>query len=133
MNKSGYFPYTPNTNLLYGLAEACDMLLGRAGRLDGVFARHQRWGEGVRAAVQGVGPGDPVRGSGRLFAGAHRRRSRPQGVDADAVRKMIYERFDLSLGTGPGQGEGPHVPHRPPRRLQRSDADGDAGRRARWD
>src|SRR6059058_4254386 len=56
MNKTGYFPYTPNTNLLYGLAEACDMLLEPAfGGLDGVFARHKRWAEGVRAAVKAWG------------------------------------------------------------------------------
>src|SRR3569832_717622 len=53
MNKSGFWPYTPNTNLLYGLAEACDMLLDpRTGGLPAVFARHARWGEGVRAGVK---------------------------------------------------------------------------------
>ena len=72
MNKSGYWPYTPNTNLLYGLAEALDMLLASRGST-AVFARHQRWAEGVRAAVQRLGPADPVRRSGRVFAGAHRR------------------------------------------------------------
>src|SRR3954451_19560607 len=56
MNKTGYFPYTPNTNLLYGLAEACDMLLDPAfGGLAGVFARHQRWAAGVRSAVEAWG------------------------------------------------------------------------------
>src|SRR5262249_32606067 len=48
MNKDGYWPYTPNTNLLYGLSESIDLLLGEG--LDNVFARHQRWGAGVRAA-----------------------------------------------------------------------------------
>src|SRR5678815_5714205 len=53
MNRGGYWPYTPNTNLLYGLAEAIDMLLDpHFGGLQGVFARHQRWGEGVRSAVR---------------------------------------------------------------------------------
>ena len=47
LNKTGYFPYTPSTNLLYGLNEACDMLLAQG--LEAVFARHQRWGAGVRA------------------------------------------------------------------------------------
>ena len=49
MNKGGYWPTTPNTNLLYGLSEACDMILGQG--LEAVFARHQRWAAGVRAAV----------------------------------------------------------------------------------
>ena len=106
MNKSGYWPYTPNTNLLYGLAEACDMLLEPAfGGLDGVFARHRRWAEGVRGAVKAWGleiqvteaaSQSPVR-TGVIM---------PEGVDADAVRKLIYERFDLSLGTGLGKVKG---------------------------
>ena len=50
MNKGGYWPYTPSTNLLYGLSEALDMLLEQG--LPAVFARHQRWAEGVRAAVR---------------------------------------------------------------------------------
>ena len=49
MNRTGYFPSTPNTNLLYGLSEACDMLLAQG--LEQVFARHQRWAQGVRNAV----------------------------------------------------------------------------------
>src|SRR6202140_228809 len=53
MNKDGYWPYTPNTNLLYGLAEALDMIESEG--LDDVFKRHQRWGEGVRAAVNAWG------------------------------------------------------------------------------
>ena len=48
MSKDGYFPYTPNTNLLYGLSEALDMFAAEG--LDRVFARHQRWGSSVRAA-----------------------------------------------------------------------------------
>src|SRR5256885_4847801 len=50
MNQTGYWPYTPNTNLLYALSESLDMLLAEG--LDTVFARHQRWAAGVRAAVQ---------------------------------------------------------------------------------
>ena len=53
MNKSGYWPYTPNTNLLYGLSEALDMILGEG--LPNVFARHQRWAAGVRAAASTSG------------------------------------------------------------------------------
>jgi alanine-glyoxylate transaminase/serine-glyoxylate transaminase/serine-pyruvate transaminase len=100
MNRSGYWPSTPNTNLLYGLNEACDMLLGQG--LDAVFARHQRWGEGVRSAVKAWGLeiqcADPAVYS-PILTGV----MMPEGVDADAVRKIIYERFDCSLGTGLGK------------------------------
>jgi alanine-glyoxylate transaminase / serine-glyoxylate transaminase / serine-pyruvate transaminase len=105
-NKGGYWPYTPNTNLLYGLAESCDMLLDPAtGGLPAVFARHRRWGEGVRAAVRAWGLpiqcADPDRYSPVLTGVVM-----PPGVDADAVRKLIHERFDLSLGTGLGKVKG---------------------------
>ncbi len=53
MNADGYWPYTPNTNLLYGLAEALDMLLEEG--LPQVFERHQRWAAGVRAAADAWG------------------------------------------------------------------------------
>jgi alanine-glyoxylate transaminase/serine-glyoxylate transaminase/serine-pyruvate transaminase len=56
MNKTGYFPYTPNTHLLYALSEALDMLLDhKHGGLEGVFARHLRLAQGVRAAVNAWG------------------------------------------------------------------------------
>ena len=126
MNKGGYWPYTPNTNLLYGLSEALDMLLEQG--LDDVFARHQRWAAGVRAAVRAWGLpiqcADPA-----VYSPVLTGVITPAGVDADALRKLIHERFDLSLGTGLGKVQGPHVPHRPPRRLQRPDADGSARRR----
>jgi alanine-glyoxylate transaminase / serine-glyoxylate transaminase / serine-pyruvate transaminase len=106
MNKTGYWPYTPNTNLLYGLAEACDMLLEPAfGGLDGVFARHKRWGEGVRSAVKAWGleiQCNEAASYSPVLTGV----IMPEGVDADAVRKLIYERFDLSLGTGLGKVKG---------------------------
>ncbi|HYF19001.1 MAG TPA: aminotransferase class V-fold PLP-dependent enzyme [Ramlibacter sp.] len=106
INRTGYFPYTPNTNLLYGLAEACDMLLDpKHGGLDAVFARHRRWGEGVRAAVRAWGLeiqcADPAVYSPVLTGVVM-----PEGVDADAVRQLIWERFDLSLGTGLGKVKG---------------------------
>jgi alanine-glyoxylate transaminase / serine-glyoxylate transaminase / serine-pyruvate transaminase len=106
MNKGGYWPYTPNTNLLYGLAEACDMLLApEHGGLEGTFARHQRWGEGVRAAVKAWGLeiqcADPS-----VYSPVLTGVLLPEGVDADAVRKIIYERFDCSLGTGLGKVKG---------------------------
>ncbi len=103
MNKNGYWPSTPNTNLLYGLSEACDMLLAEG--LDQVFARHQRWAAGVRAAVNAWGLpiqcADPAVYS-PILTGV----MTPEGVDADAVRKVIHERFDCSLGTGLGKVKG---------------------------
>jgi len=106
MNKTGYWPYTPNTNLLYGLAEACDMLLApEHGGLEAVFARHQRWAEGVRGAVKAWGLeiqcADPS-----VYSPVLTGVMTPEGVDADAVRKIIYERFDCSLGTGLGKVKG---------------------------
>ena len=103
MNKDGYWPYTPNTNLLYGLAEALDMLQDEG--LENVFARHQRWGAGVRAAVDAWGLpiqcADPQRYSPVLTGVIT-----PEGVDADALRRLIHERFDLSLGAGLGKLKG---------------------------
>ena len=106
MNPGGYWPYTPNTNLLYGLAEACDMLLDPThGGLEAVFARHRRWGEGVRAAGQAWGLqiqcADP-----KVYSPVLTGVLLPRGVDADAVRRLIYERFDCSLGTGLGKVRG---------------------------
>ena len=97
INKTGYWPYTPNTNLLYALVEAVDMLETEG--LPAVFARHQRLGAACRAAVLAWGLdvqcADPAVYSPVLTGVVL-----PQGVDADAVRQLIYERFDLSLGTG---------------------------------
>jgi alanine-glyoxylate transaminase/serine-glyoxylate transaminase/serine-pyruvate transaminase len=97
---SGYFPYTPATNLLYGLREALKMLDEEG--LDAVFARHQRHGEATRRAVRGWGLEvlalDPREYSGSLTAVLL-----PKGHDADRVRKTILEAFDMSLGTGLGK------------------------------
>jgi len=103
MNKGGYWPSTPNTNLLYALSEALDMILGQG--LAAVFARHQRWGEAVRGAVRAWGL--PIQcadasGYSPVLTGV----VTPAGVDADAVRKLIHDRFDLSLGTGLGKVKG---------------------------
>jgi alanine-glyoxylate transaminase/serine-glyoxylate transaminase/serine-pyruvate transaminase len=103
MNKTGYWPYTPSTNLLYGLSEALDMVLGEG--LDKVFARHQRWAAGVRAGVNAWGLpiqcADPA-----VYSPVLTGVITPEGVDADALRKLIHERFDLSLGTGLGKLKG---------------------------
>jgi alanine-glyoxylate transaminase/serine-glyoxylate transaminase/serine-pyruvate transaminase len=103
MNKTGYWPSTPNTNLLYGLSEACDMLLGHG--LDAVFDRHQRWGEGVRTAVRAWGLQIQC-ADAAVYSPILTGVMTPEGVDADAVRKIIYERFDCSLGTGLGKLKG---------------------------
>ena len=96
--KTGYFPYTPATNLLYGLREALKMLLDEEG-LDAVFARHQRHGEATRRAVRAWGLEvfalDPREYSGSLTAVLM-----PAGHDADRLRQIILEAFDMSLGTG---------------------------------
>ncbi len=103
MNKTGYWPYTPNTNLLYGLSEALTMI--QAEGLPQVFARHQRWAAGVRAAVTAWGLpiqcADPA-----LYSPVLTGVITPVGVDADAVRRLIHERFDMSLGTGLGKLKG---------------------------
>ncbi|WP_175690949.1 pyridoxal-phosphate-dependent aminotransferase family protein [Burkholderia anthina] len=102
-NQNGYWPYTPNTNLLYGLAEALDMILGEG--LDNVFARHQRLAEATRRAVRAWGLeiqcADPA-----VYSPVLTGVMMPDGVDADAVRKLIYERFDMSLGQALGKMRG---------------------------
>jgi len=99
--KGGYFPYTPATNLLYGLRESLVMLLDEEG-LDAVFARHQRHAEATRRAVRAWGLEvlalDPREYSGSLTAVLL-----PAGHDADRVRALILEAFDMSLGTGLGK------------------------------
>ncbi len=103
MNRGGYWPYTPSTNLLYGLHESLEMLLGEG--LDAVFARHQRWVAGVRAGVAAWGLAIQCADAAvhsPVLTGV----VTPPGVDADAVRKLIHQRFDLSLGTGLGKVRG---------------------------
>jgi len=102
-NQSGFFPYTPATNLLYGLREALRMLQEEG--LDAVFARHARHGEAARRAVQAWGLDlqclDPQEYSSSLTAVRM-----PEGHDADAFRKIVLERFNLSLGNGLGMVQG---------------------------
>jgi alanine-glyoxylate transaminase/serine-glyoxylate transaminase/serine-pyruvate transaminase len=103
MNAGGYWPYTPNTNLLYGLSESLEMLAAEG--LPQVFARHRRWAAGVRAAVTAWGLpiqcADPA-----VYSPVLTGVITPPGVDADALRRLIHERFDLSLGTGLGKVKG---------------------------
>ena len=99
-NKNGFFPYTPATNLLYGLREALAML--REEGLQNVYARHARHAEATRRAVRAWGLeivcADPAEYSNSLTAILM-----PQGHDADALRKVILEAYDMSLGTGLGK------------------------------
>jgi alanine-glyoxylate transaminase/serine-glyoxylate transaminase/serine-pyruvate transaminase len=99
-NKTGYFPYTPATNLLYGLREALRML--REEGLENVFARHDRHAEATRRAVRAWGLevlcAVPEEYSSSLTAVMT-----PAGHDADQLRKKILEAFDMSLGTGLGK------------------------------
>ncbi|HSA82476.1 MAG TPA: aminotransferase class V-fold PLP-dependent enzyme [Geminicoccaceae bacterium] len=99
-NAKGVFPYTPATNLLYGLREALAMLHEQG--LEQVFARHDRHAEATRRAVAAWGLEllcqDPREYSSSLTAVLM-----PDGEDADALRRVILERFDLSLGNGLGK------------------------------
>jgi alanine-glyoxylate transaminase / serine-glyoxylate transaminase / serine-pyruvate transaminase len=99
-NKTGYFPYTPATNLLYGLHEALKMLAEEG--LQNVFSRHARHAEATRCAVRAWGLeilcSVPEEYSNSLTAVMM-----PAGHDADALRKIILEAYDMSLGTGLGR------------------------------
>jgi alanine-glyoxylate transaminase / serine-glyoxylate transaminase / serine-pyruvate transaminase len=103
VNANGYFPYTPATNLLYGLHEALDMLFAEG--LPQVFARHDRFAEATRRAVRTWGLEilcvNPAEYSSSLTAIVM-----PEGHSADALRKIVLERFDLSLGQGLGKVSG---------------------------
>ena len=96
-NKNGFWPYTPATNLLYGLSEACDMLLEEG--LSNVFARHARLAEATRCAVRAWGLEilcvNPAEYSNTLTAILV-----PEGHNADRFRKIVLDNFDMSLGTG---------------------------------
>jgi alanine-glyoxylate transaminase/serine-glyoxylate transaminase/serine-pyruvate transaminase len=102
-NRSGFFPYTPATNLLYGLREALRMLMEEG--LENVFARHARHGEATRRAVRAWGLeilcANPDEYSNSLTAVLL-----PAGHDADKVREIVRDRFDMSLGTGLGKMQG---------------------------
>jgi alanine-glyoxylate transaminase/serine-glyoxylate transaminase/serine-pyruvate transaminase len=98
--RSGTFPYTPATNLLYGLRESLAML-GEEG-LPAVFARHRRHAEATRRAVRAWGLEivcrDPAEYSGTLTAVLA-----PGGCDADRVREIVLDRYNASLGAGLGR------------------------------
>ena len=96
-NKKGYFPYTPATNLLYGLDEAINILTEEG--LENVFNRHNRFAEATRIAVNSWGLEilckNPNEYSNSLTAVLV-----PEGHDADSLRKIILDDYNMSLGTG---------------------------------
>ena len=96
-NEKGFFPYTPATNLLYGLAEAIDLLHEEG--LDNVFARHQRHGEATRRAVAAWGLENLIAES-KVFSPVLTAVLIPDGHNADEFRAIALENFDISLGTG---------------------------------
>jgi alanine-glyoxylate transaminase/serine-glyoxylate transaminase/serine-pyruvate transaminase len=102
-NAGGFFPYTPATNLLYGLREALRMLQEEG--LPQVFARHTRHGEATRAAVRGWGLEllalDPAEYSSSLTAVVM-----PEGHDSDRFRATALQGWDISLGAGLGKFQG---------------------------
>jgi len=103
MNAKGYFPYTPATNLLYGLHEALAML--REEGLDQVFARHDRHAEATRRAVRAWGLELLCRVPAQ-YSSVVTAVQMPEGHDADALRREILTRYDMSLGMGLGKVAG---------------------------
>jgi alanine-glyoxylate transaminase/serine-glyoxylate transaminase/serine-pyruvate transaminase len=104
-NASGYWPTTPSTNLLYGLSAALDQLLAEG--LPNVFARHDRHAEATRRAVRAWGLEilctNPAEYSSALTAVLMPLDASGKSHDADALRKRVLERFNMSLGTGLGK------------------------------
>jgi alanine-glyoxylate transaminase/serine-glyoxylate transaminase/serine-pyruvate transaminase len=99
-NKTGYFPYTPATNLLYGLRESLQML--RDEGLPNVFARHNRHAEATRRAVRAWGL-EILCNAPEEYSSSLTAVMMPAGHDADRLRKIILEAYDMSLGTGLGR------------------------------
>jgi alanine-glyoxylate transaminase/serine-glyoxylate transaminase/serine-pyruvate transaminase len=102
-NAAGFFPYTPSANLLYGLREAIAMLLEEG--LPAVFARHRRHADATRRAVRAWGL-ELVACNPDEFSHSLTAILMPAGHDADALRRLVLERFDLALGTGLGKLKG---------------------------
>ena len=96
-NKSGSFPYTPATNLLYGLKEAINMLHEEG--LDNVFKRHDRHAKATRAAVQAWGL-EVLCQEEMDYSNVLTAVKLPDGHNADQLRKIILENFNMSLGNG---------------------------------
>jgi alanine-glyoxylate transaminase/serine-glyoxylate transaminase/serine-pyruvate transaminase len=102
-NGNGLFPYTPATNLLYGLREAMVMLNEEG--LDNVFARHSRYAEATRRAVKAWGMEILCRHPGE-YSNSLTAVLLPDGHDADDLRGLVLNEFDMSLGSGLGKVAG---------------------------
>jgi alanine-glyoxylate transaminase/serine-glyoxylate transaminase/serine-pyruvate transaminase len=102
-NKSGFFPYTPATNLLFGLREAIAMLLEEG--LENVFARHAAHALATRVAVRAWGL-EVLCASAAEYSNSLTAVVLPEGHDADEFRRIVLERFDMSLGAGLGKLKG---------------------------
>ena len=103
MNKTGYFPYTPGTNMLHGLVEGIDMLHEEG--LDNVFARHERHAEATRQAARGWGLEILCRGP-KYYSPTITAVMLPEGHDAEAYRAAALDQFDISYGTSFGRWAG---------------------------
>ena len=103
ISATGYFPYTPATNLLYGLHEALDMILSEG--LDQIVARHERLAEATRRAVRAWGL-EILCANPAEYSAALTTLMMPEGHSADAFRKLALDRFNLSLGQGLGKLSG---------------------------
>jgi alanine-glyoxylate transaminase / serine-glyoxylate transaminase / serine-pyruvate transaminase len=99
-NRSGFFPYTPATNMLHGLSESIAMLHEEG--LDNVFARHDRYAEATRRAVRAWGLEILCRDP-KYYSPTITGVLLPEGHDADAFRELALERFDISFGTSFGK------------------------------
>lgn len=102
-NKSGYWPTTPSTNLMYGLHEALDMMMAEG--LYNIFARHQRLASACREAVNAWGLEIQCQDKD-CYSPVLTCIAVPEGMDADKLRKHALEKFNLSLGTGLGKIKG---------------------------
>ncbi len=102
-NVAGFFPYTPATNLLYGLREAIAMLMEEG--LENVFSRHRRHAEATRTAVRHWGL-EMLALDSREYSDSLTAVLTPAGQDPDRFRKIALEKYDISLGTGLGKMKG---------------------------
>lgn len=103
LNKRGYFPYTPSTNLLYGLDEALSMLHNEG--MATVFERHRRLAIATQLAVAGWGL-ENLCVSPEECSNSTTAVLMPEGHDADKLRDIILDRFNMSLGMGLGKVKG---------------------------
>jgi len=104
MNKQGFFPYTPATQMLFGLAESIDMLHEEG--LENVFARHARLAEATRRAIRAWGL-DTVCRDPKYYSPTITAVLMPEGHDGDAFRALALEHFNISYGSsfGPFAGK----------------------------